>query len=691
MTTPTSRVFDHVLIIMLENEYRSYVLRNRFMRKLAKQGIELTNYCGVMHPSQTNYIASIAGELCNVTYDSSVYNKKNGGPRKQSTIVDLIEAAGLTWKAYMQNYPGQPWTPELIPQDDYPYLTKHDPFSSFEGIVQNPERWKCIVDEYQFWSDVINGQLPNYAWFTPNMWNDGHYVAGTRLPATERAPQLVNQTAAWLETLFAALQFPGPNSRLPPRTLVVVTFDEADYEAEYYKDQHDATSYDGPNQIYTVLLGDGIPQGTVETGFNHYSLLKTIERNFGLGTLGKNDAACNSFDFLWNQSFQWGKPTPTPLNTSGPLAAAGFADRLHVVSVGNQAELQCQSWDGSQWTAPANIGATCSGGVALAATSGGLMLVFQPGNQSLCALSFTPQAGWSKTPQTLVGQAVGTFALTALDDGGLMLAYRDSGNQIQSLLYANGAWATTPTPVNKLQTDGTIALVTLGPSLYLIAKAVGQDEMNVVSYNTAEFNVVTIAPSKTNGTYNNSTKGAWSPSAFPVAQFGVVRSTTPSGSPTSSSPGSSGSSGSPSGSSTSSSSGKASKLEKIVKTIVDWPEPEPKWEPHTAGGPLVAAELGGVIHLVHPGATAPQVSEETFSTSGILTPQCPVSYTKGEPGVSDGYGTLAQAGWTAATEIATVQQNSARGLTLARLNSQLILLFQSDTSGQVQMLTGTIE
>ncbi|MEK6259984.1 MAG: alkaline phosphatase family protein [Planctomycetota bacterium] len=159
----------------------------------------------------------------------------------------------------MQNYPGQPWTPDLTPLDDYPYLAKHDPFSSFAGIVRNPERWKCIVDEYQFWSDVINGQLPNYAWFTPNMWNDGHYVAGTRLPASERAPQLVNQTAAWLQTLFAALQFPGPHSRLPPHTLVVVTFDEADYEKEYVQDQHDASSYDGPNQIYTVLLGDGIP------------------------------------------------------------------------------------------------------------------------------------------------------------------------------------------------------------------------------------------------------------------------------------------------------------------------------------------------------------------------------------------------------------------------------------------------
>src|ERR1700761_7282475 len=63
----SGRAFDHVLVILLENQYRGYVLGNPYMRRLARQGIQLGNYFGVMHPSQTNYIASIAGELCNVT------------------------------------------------------------------------------------------------------------------------------------------------------------------------------------------------------------------------------------------------------------------------------------------------------------------------------------------------------------------------------------------------------------------------------------------------------------------------------------------------------------------------------------------------------------------------------------------------------------------------------------------------
>lgn len=37
--TTIHRAFDHILIIMLENEYRQYVLQNPYMRRLARQGL----------------------------------------------------------------------------------------------------------------------------------------------------------------------------------------------------------------------------------------------------------------------------------------------------------------------------------------------------------------------------------------------------------------------------------------------------------------------------------------------------------------------------------------------------------------------------------------------------------------------------------------------------------------------------
>jgi hypothetical protein len=71
------------------------------MANLASQGIDMNNYFGVMHPPQTNYISSIAGELCNVTSDNAP-----NPLLPQHTIVDLIEAApvSLDWRAYMESY-----------------------------------------------------------------------------------------------------------------------------------------------------------------------------------------------------------------------------------------------------------------------------------------------------------------------------------------------------------------------------------------------------------------------------------------------------------------------------------------------------------------------------------------------------------------------------------------------------------
>ena len=59
-----------------------------------------------------------------------------------------------------------------------------------------------------------------------------------------------------------------------------------------------ASAYDGPNQIYTVLLGDMIEPGEELEGYNHYSLLRTIEGIFGLGCLRNSCSAAPMSEFL---------------------------------------------------------------------------------------------------------------------------------------------------------------------------------------------------------------------------------------------------------------------------------------------------------------------------------------------------------------------------------------------------------
>ena len=65
---------------------------------LAKKGILLTNYFGLTHTSEPNYVAVVGGEYFGMNNDN-LFNV----PANVSTIVDLLESKGITWAEYMQD------------------------------------------------------------------------------------------------------------------------------------------------------------------------------------------------------------------------------------------------------------------------------------------------------------------------------------------------------------------------------------------------------------------------------------------------------------------------------------------------------------------------------------------------------------------------------------------------------------
>ena len=105
-------------------------------------------------------------------------------------------------------------------------------------------------------------------------------------------------------------------------------------------------------------------------------------------------------------------------------------------------------------------------------------------------------------------------------DDEAMFAFRGADGGIRSRRWTAGAWGEiVPTGHS---TDGSLVLGALGPSLYLVFKTRGRTSLRAVSYNSADFNVVTLAASKYAGSYDDTTVHAWSPSAFPVAAAGVL-------------------------------------------------------------------------------------------------------------------------------------------------------------------------
>ena len=247
--------FKKVFVIVLENTNYSQAIQQPFLAEFAKQGALLTNLTASTHPSEGNYISMIAGDTFGINKDIKI-------DLPDANLADLIEAKGLTWKVYAENYPGN-----CFLGDSGDYARKHNPFISFTSISTNPKRCSNIVNSDQLDSDLKSGSLPNYSMYVPNLKNDGHNTG-------------VAYADQWLSQKIAPLM-KDPN--FMDQMLLIITFDESGSKSS--------------NQIYTAVFGDSVISGTSSNQpYTHYSILKTIESAWSLGTLNKNDVTASEIN-----------------------------------------------------------------------------------------------------------------------------------------------------------------------------------------------------------------------------------------------------------------------------------------------------------------------------------------------------------------------------------------------------------
>jgi hypothetical protein len=144
-------------------------------------------------------------------------------------------------------------------------VRKHNPTIIYDSVASVPSRLAKHRNFNDFAVDVNASALPQWLFVTPNMVNDGHDTS-------------IDYAASWLQYwLVPLLSNPNFNDN---GTLVVLTFDENE-------------SYTENNCVLALLLGGAVPQsarGTTDsTYYTHYSLLSTVEANWGLGSLGRGD------------------------------------------------------------------------------------------------------------------------------------------------------------------------------------------------------------------------------------------------------------------------------------------------------------------------------------------------------------------------------------------------------------------
>jgi len=318
----------HIFVIMLENHSKSSVLGDQnapYINSLASSYAVAENYYGVTHPSEPNYVAAISGSSWFINNDdpSNRFNHTN--------IVDQLEAKKLTWGAYMESMPSVGYTGDFYPSSGNPlYASKHNPFVLFDDIRSNPARLARIKPYTDLATDLQKlSTTPNFVWISPNQCHDMHggvYSAvatdgsdGTPCPYgstkddTNDAALKQKADAFVKGAVTAIMASPAWKSGL---AAIFIATDENDFTNNASTDGWETADGCCDSPIlppgYQFLGSNSQPDGKTWAGgtyggglvpavivtnkgktggyqsqvpYNHYSLLATVEAEFGLGYL----------------------------------------------------------------------------------------------------------------------------------------------------------------------------------------------------------------------------------------------------------------------------------------------------------------------------------------------------------------------------------------------------------------------
>ena len=256
--------FAHVVVVVMENrEYPSIIGSSKapYINSLAETYASASSFYATTHSSLPNYLALVSGQTfgLSATCTTCHFNAPN--------LVDQLEGAGISWKAYMESAPSACFTGATYGTT---YAKKHNPFMYFDDITTNPARCAKVVPMTRLSSDLHAGALPQFAWITPNLCHDMHdctVAAGDQFLSTLLPP------------IIDAL---GSNG------ILILTWDEGTTTAG-------CCTYANGGHIATIVAGPGARRAvTSSKGYDHYSILRTIEDAWGLPRLGHAACSCSA-------------------------------------------------------------------------------------------------------------------------------------------------------------------------------------------------------------------------------------------------------------------------------------------------------------------------------------------------------------------------------------------------------------
>jgi len=260
---------SHVVEIVMENTEYEEVIGNSaapYINGLARRyGLATAGYA-ITHPSLPNYLALTSGTTGGIESDCTSCTVR------APNIVDQLEAGRISWNAYLEDMP----RPCFGGASSAGYAKKHNPFQYYPDVAGSPSRCAHLVGFAALARNLRTGHLPAYSWISPNLCDDGHDCA--------------------LHTAdgFLAGTVPALLRELGPHGFLILTWDEGS------TDRGCCTAAHG-GHVATIVAGPDVRAGARESlPLDHYGILATVERAFGLAPLaGAAGPSAGSLDPLF--------------------------------------------------------------------------------------------------------------------------------------------------------------------------------------------------------------------------------------------------------------------------------------------------------------------------------------------------------------------------------------------------------
>jgi phosphatidylinositol-3-phosphatase len=246
---------SHVVVVVLENAEYGEVIGSSsapYVNSLAHRYGLMTQSYAIRHPSLPNYLALTSGSTQGIESDCT------GCSVSAANIVDQLEGAGVSWKAYLEDAP----KPCFLGASSGGYAKKHNPFAYYTDIVRSPARCGRMTTFAQLAGDVRAGHLPTFVWISPNLCDDGHDCG---VGGADR---------------FLARNVPALLRELGPRGFLVLQWDEGTSDSG-------CCGVAKGGHIATIVAGAQVRAGARSSQpIDHYGVLGSIEGALGLAPLG---------------------------------------------------------------------------------------------------------------------------------------------------------------------------------------------------------------------------------------------------------------------------------------------------------------------------------------------------------------------------------------------------------------------